>query len=194
MFNRKDSFYKKAKEEGYISRAAYKLLEIEKKYKIFRQNSNILDLGCAPGGWLQVAAKFVTKGSIVGVDILDVNPLGFKNIEIIKDDIFDVMLRENFKNRKFDLILSDMSPNLSGIKHADYYRSFELCNVAFTVVQNQLDKNGNFVIKIFRGVEFDQFVKSLKPYFSEVRIFKPQSSRDTSAEIYIVSKNYLKSS
>ncbi len=190
MFKRKDFFYKKAKNEGYRSRAAYKLLEIQKNFKIFKNNSNVLDLGCAPGGWLQVTSKFVKNGKIIGVDLLDVEPVNINNVKIIKDDIFNEEIEKEFENNKFDVILSDMAPNLSGIKHADYFKSYELCLKAFSIVEKFLAPNGSFVVKIFRGKEFDDFRKNLNKYFSKVKIFKPHSSRDSSAEIYIVAKNF----
>ena len=191
MFKRKDFFYKKAKNEGYRSRAAYKLIEIQKKFKIFRDSSNVLDLGCAPGGWLQVALKFVTKGIIIGIDLLEVEPIKSNNIKIIKNDIFNEDIEKEFESIKFDVVLSDVSPNLSGIKHADYFRSYEFSLRAFSIAKKYLAPNGSFVVKIFRGREFEDFKKNLNKYFKQVKIFKPISSRDSSAEIYIVAKNYL---
>ncbi len=185
MYKRKDYFYKKAKEEGFRSRAAYKLIEIQKKYKIFKKGDYVLDLGCAPGGWIQVVLKFIGKdGGIKGIDLLDVKPFKEENVEIIKGDIYEY----NFENEKFDVIISDMAPNTSGIKHADYYRSFELCEYAFKIAQNCLKNNGNLVMKIFQGKEFNELRGVLKKNFKEVSVFKPKSSRSSSVETYIVCK------
>ena len=189
MFKRKDFYYKKAKDEGYRSRAAYKLIEIQKKFKIFNKNSTVLDLGAAPGGWLQIAGKYATTGKIIGIDLLDIAPI--ENIKIIREDIYKIDLNKTFENLKFDVILSDMAPNLSGIKHADYFKSYELALKAFDIVEKYLKNNGNFVVKIFKGREFEDFTKVLKRTFKNVKIFKPNSSRDSSAEIYIVAKNFL---
>jgi len=189
MFKRKDFFYKKAKNEGYRSRAAYKLIEIQNKFKIFNKRSNVLDLGAAPGGWLQVANKYVNSGKIFGIDILEIEPI--ENITIIKGDITEIDLKKYFGQIKFDVILSDMSPNLSGVKHADYFKSYNLSLTAFDIAKKYLKINGNFVVKIFKGKEFDDFNKILKKHFQKVKIFKPKSSRDSSAETYIVCKNFL---
>ncbi len=189
MFNRKDYFYKKAKEEGFRSRAAYKLLEIQKKYKIFKKGDYVLDLGCAPGGWIQVAIRFIGKnGKIKGIDLLDVKPFNNSNIEIIKGDIFDY----DFSQEKFDVIISDMAPNTSGIKHADYFKSYELCETAFYIAKKSLKNHGNLVLKIFQGKEFNELRGKLKKNFKIISVFKPKSSRSTSSETYLVCKDFIK--
>ena len=185
MFNRKDYFYRKAKDEGFRSRAAYKLLEIQNKYKIFKKGDYVLDLGCAPGGWIQVTLRFIGKsGKIKGIDILNVDPFKEKNVEIIKGDIYEY----NLNNESFDVILSDMAPNTSGIKHADYYRSYELCLKAFEIAKSNLKRDGNLVLKIFQGKEFNELRAELKKEFNQVITFKPKSSRSTSSEVYLVCK------
>ncbi len=189
MFKRKDFFYKKAKTEGYRSRAAYKLIEIQKKFKIFQKNSYVLDLGAAPGGWLQVVKKYVKNGKIVGIDLLNIEPI--ENVEFIQGNIYEIDIEKIFNNIKFDVIMSDMAPNLSGVKHADYFKSYELAVKSFNIAKKYLKNNGNFVVKIFKGKEFDDFTKLLKKHFNLVKIFKPASSRNTSAEIYVVAKNFL---
>jgi len=185
MYNRKDYFYKRAKEEGFRSRAAYKLIEIQNKYKIFKKGDYVLDLGCAPGGWIQVALKYIGKnGKIKGIDLLDVKPFKESNVEIIKGDINEY----NFNGDSFDVILSDMAPNTSGIKHADYYRSYELCLKAFEIAKNNLKREGNLVLKIFQGKEFNDLKAQLKKEFNQVITFKPKSSRSTSSEVYLICK------
>ncbi len=186
MYKRKDFFYKKAKNEGYRSRASFKLKEIQKKFKIFKNNYNVLDLGCAPGGWLQVASEYCKNGIIVGIDILPTEPIECQNIKIINGNIFDDSVIKQINDIRFNVILSDMAPNTSGIKHSDYYKSYELCLTAFEISGKLLREHGNFIVKIFQGREFEDFYKLLKKYFKIVKIFKPQSSRDTSAETYIV--------
>lgn len=186
-FNRKDHFYKKAKSEGYRSRAAYKLIEIQKKYKIFKRGDYVLDLGCAPGGWIQVALKFIGKtGKIKGIDLLDVKPFNNSNVEIIKGDINE----HDFGEEKFDVIISDMAPNTSGIKHADYYRSYELCEKAFNIAKKNLKKGGNLVLKIFQGKEFNDLRGQLKRNFEKISVFKPKSSRSSSVETYLICLKY----
>jgi 23S rRNA (uridine2552-2'-O)-methyltransferase len=190
MYKRKDFFYKKAKNEGYRSRAAYKLLEINKKFKIFKSSHNVLDLGCAPGGWLQVVSRLCSNGSVYGIDLLKTEPLNLKNVFIIQGDILDSSVTEKIKHVKFNSVISDMAPNTSGIKHADYFKSFELCKTAFKIAKLHLKNNGNFIVKIFQGREFEDFYKSLKKHFDSVKIFKPQSSRDSSSETYIIARNF----
>ena len=186
MYKRKDYFYKKAKEEGFRSRAAYKLIEIQKKYKVFKKGNYVLDLGCAPGGWIQVALKYIGKsGKIKGIDLLEVKPFQEKNVEIINSDISNY----NFSEEKFDVILSDMAPNTTGIKHADYYRSYELCEKAFDIADKYLKKDGILVLKIFQGKEFNDLRVELKKSFEKVSVFKPKSSRSSSVETYLVCLN-----
>ncbi len=186
-FNRKDFYYKKAKEEGYRSRAAYKLIEIQKKYKIFKKGDYVLDLGCAPGGWTQVALKYIgKKGKIKGIDLLDVEPFKEDNVEIIKGDIYEY----DFKDEIFDVIISDMAPNTTGIKHADYFRSYELCEYAFNIAKKSLKKGGNLVLKIFQGKEFNELRGTLKKSFEQIMVFKPKSSRSSSVETYLVCKGF----
>ena len=186
MYKRKDFYYKQAKEKGFRSRASFKLIEIQKKYKILKNGDYVLDLGCAPGGWIQVALKYIgKKGKLKGIDLLEVQPFKEENVEIIKCDINEY----NFPDEMFDVILSDMAPNTSGIKHADYFRSYELCEKAFEIAKNNLKKGGNLVLKIFQGKEFNDLRNELKKNFKKVFVFKPKSSRSTSVETYLICLN-----
>jgi 23S rRNA (uridine2552-2'-O)-methyltransferase len=193
MYNRKDSYYKKAKSEGYKSRAAYKLMELNKKYSLIKKGYNVLDVGAAPGGWCQVSLELVgDKGKVVGVDLLDIDGIENKNFYFIKGDLknkntLDKVL--NFCN-KFDTIISDAAPNTSGQKFADHLRSMELVELIFDFTIKVLKPNGNFLFKLFDGADRENFIKKLKQNFSMVKIFKPDSTRKNSFEIYIICKGF----
>lgn len=184
MYERKDHFYKKAKKEGFASRAAYKILEIQKKFRIWKKGSLILDLGSAPGGWLQILSKEVgEKGLIVGVDRAPLKINLPDNVRFIQTDIHSPDL--TFE-QSFDCILSDLSPDLSGIRFRDTYLSFEIASRVFTLAKQFLKKNGNLVIKVFPGEEVDRLKNEMKKYFERFATFIPEATRKTSSEVYLV--------
>lgn len=191
MYQRKDHFYKKAKKEGLASRAAYKLLEIQEKYKIWRAGRAILDLGSAPGGWLEILSKEVgPQGKIVGVDRLPLHIVPKGNVHFIQKDIEQEPLEADLGSEQFDVILSDLSPNLSGIAFRDTYRSFELTKKVWELAQQFLKKNGSLVIKIFPGEENQKLQKEMKPNFFQFSTFIPEATRKTSSEVYLVAKGF----
>lgn len=192
---KRDQFRRLAKEEGYRSRAAYKLLQINNKYKIIRAGAKAVDIGCAPGGWLQVVSDIVgERGVVVGVDIAAVKPIGRKNIRILREDItsegFVSKLEEAMGKGKADCVLADLSPKLSGIWDMDHFKQIELCHTVVDLFPEILVLDGSSVLKAFHGAELDGLVKRLKGSFSRVEVSKPQASRSESSEIYLVSMGF----
>jgi 23S rRNA (uridine2552-2'-O)-methyltransferase len=189
-YHRKDSWYRKAKDAGYRSRAAYKLLELDRKAQLLRTGMKVVDLGCAPGGWLQVAARKVgKKGRIVGVDLLSVEPLNIAQVEVVLGDIRDrdmiEVILEKLKG-KADLVLSDMAPNTSGVSFKDHHGSIELVRMALETAIKVLVVGGTFVAKIFEGPDTNLLVDDIKIRFSKVRRIKPDTTRKGSRELYLV--------
>lgn len=186
----KDAFYKKAKKEGYRARSAYKLEEVQEKYRLIKPGDRLLDLGAAPGGWLQKESTFVgTRGLVVGLDILPMTPLATPNVILQNRDIRDLCVADFLTGLaipSFDVITSDIAPNLSGIKEVDRANMIDLYGAVMGIVKEGLKKGGNFLVKVFVSPEFKEMTSDLKPAFSKVIIFKPKASRDVSAEIYLV--------
>lgn len=184
-----DDYVKRAQREGYRSRAAYKLLEIQEKDRLIKPGMNIVDLGAAPGGWSQVAARLLKgHGHIVAVDLLLMD--GIAGVDFIQgdfetDEIVNQML-EMMKGQKADLVLSDMAPNTSGIKAVDQARMMNLAESALAFAQKVLIPEGAFLIKIFQGEGFDQYLKDLRTIFKKVKTRKPKASRDRSKEVYLL--------
>ncbi len=186
----KDTFYKKAKDAGYRARSAYKLEEIQKKFHVMKKGDAVLDLGAAPGSWLQVESSLVGAGGLViGLDILPVKALSLPNVMVKQADIREVdvaaLLAETGRPA-FDVITSDIAPNLSGIRDVDDANIYDLYRAVVNVVERGLKKGGNFVIKLFFSPDFKDMAKDLKPLFSKTATFKPEASRDVSSEVYLV--------
>lgn len=193
MYNRKDRFYKKAKEEGYKSRAAYKLKEINDKHRIISKSDCILDAGAAPGGWSQVLLEIVGgNGQVVGVDLLDIEGIKNRNFTFIKGDLFDDATLEKILSIRstYDAVVSDAAPNTSGQKFADHARSIELVNEIYLFSKNVLKEGGNFISKLFDGEDTKDFVNELKKSFEKVSIYRPKSTRKNSFEIYIICRGF----
>ncbi|MCP3875914.1 MAG: RlmE family RNA methyltransferase [Desulfobacteraceae bacterium] len=185
-----DHFTRRAKAENYPARSVYKLEEIQKKFKVIKKNDYVLDLGCAPGSWLLYAAKQVKNtGKIFGIDLKQIEIKLPNNVVAVKDDILnfdnDSFLKDN---KGFQVVLSDMAPATTGRKDVDALRSFDLCQMALKVADDILASNGNFVCKIFQGNDFNEFQKNVKSKFKDCKIFKPESCRKQSKEIYIIAK------
>jgi len=186
-----DHLTKKAKTENYPARSVYKLEEIQNKFQVLKKNDRVLDLGCAPGSWLLYAAKQVgNHGKVFGIDLKKIEIHLPENVVAIEDNILN-LTNESFldENTRFNAILSDMAPSTTGRKDVDALRSFELCNMALKVADDFLLQNGNFICKIFQGNDFNEFQKNVKLKFKDCKIFKPDSCRKQSKEIYIIAKS-----
>lgn len=193
-YNRKDKYYQKAKKEGFRSRSAYKLEEMDKKFHLFKPGMLLVDLGCAPGGWMQVAARAIAPhGQVIGVDLERMTPLAEKNALFIQGDIREPWTHQRLLaelGRKVDVVLSDMAPHTSGIKFQDQYHSYELAVQALQMCNVILRDTGKFVVKIFPGEEFDPFKSQLKSHFSQIKDYIPDATRKTSTEVYLVAQGF----
>lgn len=181
----------KTNKDGYRSRSAYKLVEINDRFKLFKEGQKVIDLGASPGGWSQVASQ---KGAnVVAIDIKPINAIN--RVECIQCDIINELeiLREKFKDQKFDVILSDMTPESCGLKSLDHIRIMLLCEAALNFVKHFLNHGGKFVVKIFQGKSDKDFCNELKKNFKIVKYFKPKSSRSESTEMYLVSLDFISS-
>ena len=182
----RDQFFKKAKVLGYRSRAAFKLLELNKKFNFIKSNSNLLDIGATPGGWSQIASKMVISGKVLAVDILPMEKI--KNVNFINGDFLEETTQQQIKNifqKKIDVIISDMAENTTGNKSIDSIRTNNLCAEVIKFSINHLDINGVLVCKLFMGDDFILVKDLAKKNFKTVEFFKPESSRSESKETYI---------
>ncbi|MDA4130502.1 MAG: RlmE family RNA methyltransferase, partial [Thaumarchaeota archaeon] len=184
----------KAKEEGYRSRAAYKLMQLNHKYKIIKPGFSVVDIGAAPGGWLEVVSELVgPRGLGVGVDIVPVKPIG-KNVKILEADVlsaeFPSQVLSSLGRGKADVVLADMSPKLSGVWDMDHFKQIELCQRVVDILPSLLGIGGSSVMKAFHGADLDSLTKRLKNSFERVEITKPDASRSESSEVYLVSLNF----
>jgi len=191
---KKDYYRKMAKEEGYRSRAAYKLIQINQKYKLIRAGHRVVDIGSAPGGWLEVATKLVgPEGIVVGVDIVRVKPVG-KNVVTILEDVsspdFPAKLHEILGKGNADCVLADLSPKLSGIWDMDHFKQIELCHTVLDLLPDVLVRGGSSVMKAFHGDELEPLIRRLRHSFSRVEVSKPEASRNASSEVYLVSMEF----
>lgn len=192
--DRKDSYYWMAKREGFRSRAAYKLLQMNKRFHIIKLGDKVIDLGAAPGGWSQVARLIVGEsGFILSIDINDFEPLPYENVKILNLDITD----ENAPDKilkilksKADVVLCDAAPKVSGIWDLDHQRQLRLAEAALRIAYNVLKYNGNFVTKIFEGAESQQIVNKAKKLFRQVYLHRPPATRSSSSEIYLICKGF----
>ena len=187
---KRDIYIRQAKIAGYRSRAVYKLIEIDEKFKIFRNGISIIDLGAAPGSWSQYASKKIKNGKIVSIDLNDMEKID--NIVQIKGDFTEKKNQSKIKDLfkcKVDVVLSDMAANTTGIKNMDSIFISELCEEAMLFSREMLNNNGKFVSKIFMGSTFNEIVAKAKLIFKEVKVFKPKSSRKNSKENFIICKN-----
>ncbi|NHV45407.1 MAG: RlmE family RNA methyltransferase [Candidatus Verstraetearchaeota archaeon] len=192
--NLEDIYYKEAKKRGLRSRSAFKLLEISKKFSIIKKGDIILDLGAAPGGWLQIARMLTGKnGKVIGVDISSIKPFPYDNIFIIRKDVRDPSLIEDIKKisgDQVDVILSDLAPKFSGFHNLDHMRQILLVKSALSIANFLLKKGGNMVIKIIMGSELNELLKEVNKNFNYVKLYKPKASRKHSSEIYLICKEW----
>ena len=190
---KRDIYIRQSKIDGYRSRAVYKLIEIDEKFKIFKNGISIIDLGAAPGSWSQYVSKKVKNCKIVSIDLKDMEKID--NIAQITGDFTEKKNQSKIKDLlkfKADVVLSDMAANTTGIKNIDSVYISELCKEAMLFSREMLNNNGKFVSKIFMGSTFNEIVINAKIIFKEVKIFKPKSSRKNSKESFIICKNLRK--
>jgi 23S rRNA (uridine2552-2'-O)-methyltransferase len=189
-----DRYFKKAKQEGYRSRAAYKLLELQQRYRLMGPGDAVVDLGAAPGGWLQVAAKMVgPNGKVIGVDLQPIKPFNERHIMVLKGDIFSTEIKQKIKELiggPADSVISDLAPNLSGIRDADMARCLELNQSALSIAVNLLGPGGTLLIKSFISNDLHSFTAELKRYFCTVQRTKPEATRHGSSEFYFYAKGF----
>ncbi len=188
-----DLYVQRARQEGYRSRAVYKLREIQEKDRIFRPGMTVVDLGAAPGGWSQFAARHVTaKGRVVALDILPMDPL--PDVEFIQGDFCEQEVCERLLGlvgEGVDLVMSDMAPNMSGVKAVDQPRAMHLAELVLDFSRNVLNPEGNLLIKAFQGEGFDALVRELRGAFRKVLVRKPGASRSRSREVYLLARGHI---
>jgi 23S rRNA (uridine2552-2'-O)-methyltransferase len=183
-----DPYVRKAQAAGYRSRAAYKLLELDARERLFRPGATVVDLGAAPGSWSQVAAARVRPGGkVIAVDLLEIAPIS--GVTVLQGDFRDATVLAALDDAHVDVILSDVSPKLSGIANVDQSRAAQLSHAALDFCQKALKRDGVFVLKAFHGVAFDEVLQRLKQDFGKVNVRKPQASRGESRETYVVARN-----
>jgi 23S rRNA (uridine2552-2'-O)-methyltransferase len=189
---KRDYYYRKAKQLEYRSRSSFKLMQIDEKFKLLRPGAVVVDLGAAPGGWLQVAEERVgSRGKVVGVDLQPIEPI--PGVETIRGDIRKEETVQQLRallGRPADVVLSDMSPNISGSYSMDHARSIELCEHALAFARKALRPGGSLVMKVFEGDMMQDFLRAVRTSFQEVKLFGPQASRSSSSEIYIVARHF----
>ena len=186
---KRDFYVKQAKKQGYLSRAAYKLIEIEKKFNILNNSKKILEFGAAPGGWSQVALEVNPKIEITAIDILDLK-INHPQINFYKDDFLN--FNYNQKENYYDLILSDIAPNTTGHQSTDHLRIATMLFDIIELLEKVLVTDGSFITKIWKGSEEKEMINKLKKKFKFVSYFKPDSSRKDSAEIFIIAREFIK--
>jgi len=183
-------YYKKAKEENYRSRATYKLVQANQKYGFIKLRDIVVDLGAAPGGWIQAARKMTGRhGFVLGVDLKPIEPFTQDYIRTIVGDLTEPEIVEqilSFLPRRPDVVISDAAPNITGVWEVDHARQIELASKALEIVLQILKPNGNFFVKLFEGDLMNDFVQTVKGLFTEVKIVKPQASRSKSSEMYLL--------
>ena len=186
-----DPYVKLAQKQGYRARAAFKLLEIKEKDKLIQADTVLADLGSAPGSWSQVATELIgPRGRVIAMDILPMDPV--PGVEFIQGDFREdevlQQLVDLLNGQKLDLVISDIAPNMSGNTVTDQARSFYLCELAYDFAINHLKPGGHFLIKVFQGAGYQEYVKLLRESFAEVVVRKPKASRDRSNEIYLLAR------
>ncbi len=187
-----DRFFRKAKEEGYRARSAYKLLQIQKRFKIIRQGDVVVDLGAAPGSWSQVVATIVgQKGQVIALDIQPLEPI--PGVTLLQGDMTDPGVQAQvveLAEGRADVVLSDAAPSTTGIKLRDHVLSIELARAAFEVARELLDPGGNMVLKVFQGEDLPALIHDVKMAFHPVKVFSPEATRKESWEEFIVARGY----
>lgn len=192
---KKDQFHRLAKERGYRTRASFKLLEIAKRYRFIKKGDRVLDLGAAPGGWLQVARQIVEEtGYVLGVDKEPIEQLPHPNVTAIIADISQNNAVERIQSESqlpFDVVIADLSPNVTGIWELDHARQIELARNALTITRAVMRPSGNMLTKVFQGSELKDFQKEMKACFKSLRNVKPPASRPESAELFLLGLTFI---
>ena len=188
-----DPYVKQAQKDGYRSRASYKLLEVQEKYKLIRPGMSVVDLGAAPGGWSQVTSRLIGgQGRLIASDILEMDSI--PDVQFIQGDFTEdavlAQILEAVGNSQVDLVISDMAPNMSGTPEVDMPKAMFLCELALDLAERILKPGGNFVIKIFQGEGFDVYLKDARKKFDKIQMIKPDSSRGSSREQYMLAWGY----
>ena len=187
---RRDTYVRRSKIEGYRARSVYKLIEIDEKFKIFKGGMNVIDIGAAPGSWSQYVSKVVKNGKIISIDLKEM--VKIINTIQIKGDFTEQDIQNQIKvylNKEADVVMSDMAVDTTGIKNIDSIQTGELCKEAMIFSKNVMSKKGFFISKIFMGSSFNEIVALGKKIFKEVKVFKPKSSRKDSKESFVICKN-----
>lgn len=190
---KREYYYRKAKEEKFRSRAAYKLLQTVKKRQFIKSGDVVVDLGAAPGGWTQASRKIVgSKGFVLGVDLKHIRPFGQPNVRVVTGDVTDSQTVEQIKEllpRPADVVISDIAPNISGIWELDHARQIDLARQSLRIAASILRREGHFFVKVFQGDMLNDLVREVKQSFAFVKLIKPKASRARSAELYILGMN-----
>ena len=185
---KRDTYVRRSKVDGYRARSAYKLIEIDEKFKIFKGGINVVDIGAAPGSWSQYVAKNIKSGKLISIDLKKMDSI--ENTKQIQGDFTEKKIQDeikkNINKKKVDVVMSDMAVNTTGIKNIDSIQTGELCKEAMFFAKDILETNGFFISKIFMGSTFNEIVADGKKYFKQVKVFKPKSSRKDSKESFII--------
>jgi len=191
---RKDQYRRVAKREGYRSRAVFKLMQIDRRCKIFKNGHIVVDFGCAPGGWLQYISKVIlNKGFVLGIDLKQVEPIS-DNVETLIADVYDESIKDKIMSKlpkKADVVTSDLSPRVSGIWELDVSKQIDLTSRVVELLPFILKEGGYAIMKIFQGEPFDEFLKKIKKNFKDVTIMKPPASRPESSEMYLLCREFI---
>lgn len=190
---RKDQYRRVAKREGYRSRAVFKLMQIDRRYKIFKNGHIVVDFGCAPGGWLQYISKVIgNKGFVLGIDLKQVEPIS-DNVDTLIADVYDESIKDKIMSKlpkKADVVTSDLSPRVSGIWELDVSKQIDLTSRVVELLPFILKEGGYAIMKVFQGEPFDEFLKKIKKNFKDVTIMKPPASRPESSEMYLLCREF----
>ena len=188
-----DPYVKLRQKAGYRSRAAFKLLQLHEKYRLFSPNQRVIDIGAAPGGWSQMLAQWIgPKGQVFAIDCLPMDPL--PGVQFLQGDFTDpdvhAQLLALMQDVQLDWVVSDIAPNISGIRAVDQARMMHLCELCLDLAHTVLKPKGGLIVKIFQGEGFDEFRKQILQHFRQVKIFKPDASRNESREMYLIARDY----
>jgi 23S rRNA (uridine2552-2'-O)-methyltransferase len=193
-FKVKDHFFHKAKKENFLARSVYKLEEIDERFKILKKDDQVIDLGYHPGSWIQYTAeKIGVNGMVIGADVREINTklTGVKNVRLFQRDVLTIETMEELGvSEQFDVVLSDMAPNTTGVQSVDQARSLNLVEMVFFLLPKFLKPGGNVVVKVFESNDAQVFLKEQKKHFSEFHYLRPKSTRSVSKEYFVIGKNF----